>query len=303
MSAQAPPLTVRVSRARFVALWAAAGLLATCAAALIWPGGWRHHSQVVKLTKIEAELFFLDVPRLARVGPGRLAVVRVNGPVRFEPHVYWDEGLRAPIAIEAWAARLGAPVVFNAGQFDEKLRHLGWLKGRGKWLEPVRKARFEGLLVSGVGPLGRAQSPPLAATRIVDLQEEGPDAAQAYDNVVQSMMLLDEKAQTRVRNTQVSACRTVVAEDRSGRTLVIVSEGAVTLHDLAQWLPQSGLNVVRAMNLDGGAESQLAVVEDDQQILLYGRYGHERLLFARPQRAQTVLPAVIAVVSGSVSHQ
>ncbi|RZL00369.1 MAG: hypothetical protein EOO62_24025, partial [Hymenobacter sp.] len=62
------------------------------------------------------------------------------------------------------------------------------------------------------------------AGHIVDLGLPTHDAAaaiaQAHDNVVQSMMLLDDTAQVRVRKSELAACRTVVAQDGHDRLLV-----------------------------------------------------------------------------------
>lgn len=258
--------------------------------------GWRHDSHPMQLPAVDAELFFVQEPSLARAGPDRLAIVRVGNGATFVAHTYQGEGLTGPMHIEEWAKKLGAPVVFNAGQFDQKMHHLGWLKGAGAWLEPGRKSSFKGLFVSG--PMGGA-SPAggqLPWSQIVDLAHDDAGVATLYDNVIQSMMLIDQSAQVRVRESELSACRTVLAQDDQGRMLVIVSEGAVTLHDFAEWLPHSGLHIVRAMNLDGGAESQMAIHTGATQVALFGKYGHERLLTIRPSVAEAPLPAVIAIV-------
>lgn len=234
------------------------------------------------------------MPSLVRTGPDRLAVVRLRGPADFVPHAYAEEGFDEPVNIDVWARKLGAPVVFNAGQFDADGHHLGWLKGRDRWLSPALKGSFKGLLLSGLRP-GDAATANMPWASILDLERGDALQAQAYSNVVQSMMLLDEGARARVRQSDLAACRTVVAEDTQGRMLIIASEGAVTLHDLADWLQVSGLSVVRAMNLDGGAESQLAVTTPELKMTLFGQYGNERMLPVRPSVAQAPLPAVIAV--------
>src|SRR5262249_28072720 len=142
-----------------------------------------------------------------------------------------------------------------------------------------------GLLVSGPmdpqGPWGR----------IVDLEQTDANVVQHYKNVVQSMMLVDEGARVRVRTSDLAACRTVVAEDRRGRLLIIATEGAITLHDMAAWLPNSGLGVVRAMNLDGGIESQLAISTPELTLTLYGQYGTESTVFEARQMVRYPLPA------------
>ena len=157
------------------------------------------------------------------------------------------------------------------------------------WLSPQRKPGWMGLLVSG--PLDGG-----AWGRIVDLEQADANVVRRYRHVLQSMMLVDDAKRIRVRNSERAACRTVVAEDRQGRLLVLATEGAVTLKSLAAWLPRSGLGVVRAMNLDGGIESQLAIDTPELRMALYGQYGTEaHVLEAHGPMVRYPLPVVVAV--------
>ena len=222
----------------------------------------------VTLASPAAEVFAVDLGAIVHRGPTSAHVVRFAGPVELVPHDYRAAGLAAPPSAAAWAQALDAPVVFNAGQFDRERRHLGWLKADGVWLGAQRKPGWMALLVSGAGPDGRA--------RIADLQRDGAEIIANYRHVVQSMMLVDETRSVRVRQSGRSACRSVVAEDRAGRLMVITTDGAVTLSDLAAWLAASSLDVHRAMNLDGGVESQLAVRTPQLRADYVGRYGGDR---------------------------
>jgi hypothetical protein len=47
----------------------------------------------------------------------------------------------------------------------------------------------------------------------------------------------------------------------------------VTLADLARWLQRQELGLVRAMNLDGGIEAQLAVKSRELSFVFFGQYG------------------------------
>ena len=242
-----------------------------------------------RLPSIRADVFFLNVPEIVRRGPPRWVVVRLEQPVSLVPFHYQQAHLAGPLSVEEWAQRLGAPVVFNAGQFAEDLHYLGWLKSRGTWISQQRKSAWLGLLVSG--PIDGG-----GWTRIIDLEHADNAIVQRYQNVMQSMMLVDEAARVRVRQSELAACRTIIAEDQSGRILVIATEGAVTLHDMARWLPQSGLNIVRAMNLDGGIESQLAINTPELNLILYGQYGTSSTVFEPRGQIRYPLPAVIALM-------
>jgi len=176
--------------------------------------------------------------------------------------------------------------VFNAGQFAENNTYLGWLKSDGQWINSQRKQTFLGLLVSG---------PKTGApwAQVIDLQHTDGKVVESYHNVVQSMMLFDQSDNLRVFDTSVAACRTVIAEDNQNQLMLIVTEGAVTLGDLARFLIDADLNLVRAMNLDGGVESQLALSIPEKQITLYGQYSSSSVL--ESTGVKVPLPVVIAV--------
>ena len=278
---------------------ALAGLLALLALALAagwWCSnrgrGYRAAAATTSLPSLRADILFVDASAVVTRGPPRLVVLRLQPSTTLVPHHFRAHGLTQPLTVEGWADKLGAAAVFNSGQFTATLQYIGWLKSGGRWLSPRRKAPWMGLLVSAPRA-GRAQ------TQLLDLalaKQDHVDAIAAdYENVVQSMMLLDDKGVVRVRRSDLTACRTVVAQDGQGRILVLVTEGATTLYDLARWLPHSGLDIRRAINLDGGIEAQLAIRTPELRLAMYGQYGISPSVFAATQLARGALPAVIAV--------
>jgi hypothetical protein len=267
------------------------GAIAALAAASFWQVQSRRRIREqwdsVPLPSIGAELLSIDGKSIVRRGTTRLMVVRFASPVEFVPHHFKTDGLEAPETAEAWAATLRSPVVFNAGQFDDKLAYLGWLKSDGTWLSEQRKPAWKALLVSG--PAGRG-----AWGRIVDLDDAEPTIVERYKHVVQSMMLVDATSKIRVRDTELTASRCVAAEDQRGRILIILVEGATTLGDLARWLPSTSLGVVRAMNLDGGSESQLAINTRELKLAIYGQFSATTAVWS-PRPGGSPLPTVVAV--------
>ena len=283
-------------RGFLVALLVAAGAALYAAKALrdTPPVLGSHGTKLVAIPSLGAEVFYLDAGTIVKRGPPRMLVVRFDGPVDLVPHHFAKESMPRAAPIEEWSERLQAPIVFNAGQFDERLNHLGWLKADGTWLFADRKAQWKGLLVSGPVEGG-------AFSGIIDLEHASPNITDAYRHVVQSMMLIDEESQVRVRDTDKTACRTVVAQDDKGRLLILVSEGAITLGDLARWLGESELHIARAMNLDGGIEAQIAISTPELKLALYGQYGTGSNVFESVGPVRFPLPAVIAVKAAAQS--
>ncbi len=253
--------------------------------------GWHAHSDARggRLEALGADLMFFDAEEIVERGPSRVMVLRFDGPVEWVPHHYRGAGLEGPTTAEAWRKHLGVPVVFNAGQFDEDDDHLGWLKGEGVWLSKLYREQWKALLVST--PREGA-----AWSGIVDLEESDVSEVKRYRNVLQSMMLVDDRAGVRVRESRRTACRTVVAQDNQGRMMLVMTEGAVTLANLGRWLVESDLGVVRAMNLDGGLESQVSLESGDVSMSLYGQYGSGSEVFdAGAGALRRPVPAVVAV--------
>lgn len=247
--------------------------------------------KTIPLPSAGAELLFLDAGPIVQRGSSQVYVVRFVQPVEFVPYYFRDEQFSSPLAVSEWADYIDAPIVFNAGQFDQDFNYLGWLKSEGEWLSRTRHVGWMGLLVSGPTDEG-------AWGRVVDIEQADPDIASRYKHVMQSMMLFDDGGRIRVRRSELAACRTAVVEDTQGRISVVVTEGAITLFDFATWLlAQKELQLVRAMNLDGGVESQLAIHTPEYSIEVYGRYGADTNILESQARSllHYPLPAVVAV--------
>lgn len=205
-----------------------------------------------------------DAAQAAASGSGRVAVLRLAPTlalqVRADPHV----GCAAD-----WAERDDAAVVFNAGFYDARRRHVGWLRDAAGWHQPARHRDWQGLLVSGPQE-ARAGA---ARTRLLDLQRENADEALPYAHQAQSMVLFDAQGTLRCRNSAAAASRCVVATDADGTLYVAVTQGAWTLGGLADWLRRRYPTLVQAINLDGGHEAQLAVRSPAGSWDFFGEHG------------------------------
>jgi hypothetical protein len=108
-------------------------------------------------------------------------------------------------------------------------------------------------------------------------------------------MLLDREGKKRVRRSDWHANRTVVATDRSGRLLIVRTEGAYTLWELAEWLAGSRLGVRQAMSLDGGFESQMCVRAGAVNYLSFGRWSVDNRGDRSLEGVRAKLPAAVGL--------
>jgi len=197
----------------------------------------------------------MDGSAITRKGSPGVTVVRVD-PAKWRVDVFHHTAsAERPVDVDGWLKRTGATVMFNAGQYYPNRVPMGLFIKDGRNLGTSILRNWKGLLVAE--PAGE---PKASRADILDLQFDAYDPATSpWRTAVQSFMLLDRTGAKRVRRSDWHANRTILATDQRARLLVLHTEGACTLWDLAGWIHDSDLDVRHALSLDGGFESQLAI--------------------------------------------
>jgi len=201
------------------------------------------------------------------MGDPFVAALRID-PSRYRFQVYHFTQLdTAPLTIEEWRNRTRALAVFNAGQYYPDLSYMGLLVSGNQRFGSKLHRQWQGLFLAEPG------KNPTHKARILDLKYArfSPDST-PYTQIAQSFMLFDVGGKKRVKKGDWVANRTAVAEDSRGRILIFVSEGALTLWDFAALLQNSKLGLLRAMSMDGGYESELAVGSGRFSYVTYGQW-------------------------------
>ncbi|HYM82064.1 MAG TPA: phosphodiester glycosidase family protein [Candidatus Limnocylindria bacterium] len=242
---------------------------------------WRALAPGVEFTTVRGEPF-------CRRGSSDIAVLRLD-PRRVVLqmlHATREPG-HQPLTIVEWQRRTGAFAVFNAGQYYPDYSYMGLLVCDGEVVSRRLHPNFKAALVAA--PVSGA-----SVARVLDLEHDPIDPkAPGWKQVAQSFMLFGRDGETRVRKSDQVANRTIVAEDRRGRLLVITSEGGYTLWDFAELLKRSPLQLTHAMSMDGGYEAELCVAAKGFRYASFGRWKSEDDESA--PGAQVPLPAVVAV--------
>jgi hypothetical protein len=226
-----------------------------------------------------------------RMGEPYVAVLRIEpNRWRFEVLHYSLNGDDAgPQTIEQWQEQTSAPVVFNSGQYYPDLSYIGLLRNDDQEFGARLHPQWQALFVAEPNRKG------IRRARVIDLKyDQFRPAATPYTRVAQSFMLFDQTGRKRVKKGNWVANRTGIAEDRKGRILVFVSEGGLTIWDFARLLQNSGLNLVKAMSMDGGYESELAVHIRDFDYVGYGQWETNDYGDISLPGIRMPLPAVIA---------
>ena len=194
------------------------------------------------------------------IAPG-LELVQINGPgalssritaLRIEPeHYQFRVHYRPenPTPSEGWQMELATAAAFiNANFYDSAGKAIGWLVEDGNsWVQP--HPRYGGALIV------RGKTVRVITRAALD---------QPVDHAVQGFPTLVRSGAAANRLNDVAlARRSVMAEDQQGRILFFHVGGiGMTLSGFANWLVEQPLEIVNAVNLDGGGSSMLIFKAD-----------------------------------------
>ncbi|HVU67503.1 MAG TPA: phosphodiester glycosidase family protein [Ktedonobacteraceae bacterium] len=155
-----------------------------------------------------------------------------------------------PLSMQEWMQKEQAIALMNGGYFDGQDQATGLVVSDGQVFGTSYQG-FGGML--DVTSQGKVQ--------LRSLRDHPYDSSEGISQATQCtpMLLLGGK-RTEFNADKKASPRSVVALDKQGRLLFIASPGvAFTLDDLATLLEKSDLNLVTALNLDGGSSTGLYV--------------------------------------------
>jgi hypothetical protein len=180
-----------------------------------------------------------------------------------QDHFRFDVAFEAtPRTLESWQRETNAAIVLNGGFYSiDEERHFpdGLIVVNGE---------ASGRSFNGYGGMLAIDRSRAEVRWLVDRPyqpgEQLQAALQAFPILVKPGGQLGFGAE---RENNVPARRTVIAQDREGRILMIVTpEGYFTLHQLSAYLTESDLNLDVALNLDGGGSTGILVANPPELI-------------------------------------
>ena len=182
----------------------------------------------------------------------QIVVIRIE-PGRFRFRAIYREG--DPQSLAAWRAlEPSASLIINANFFDRDHRVLGVVVSDGIRYGAAYSDRG-GLFVQ------RSGSPTVTSTLSPQSQIDS-----SVQQAIQGFPLLVDQGQPAYVGSPHGERnrRTLIAEDKSGNILIMVSPFlGLSLHELSAYLPETGLEIVTAVNLDGGGSTMLALPAAD----------------------------------------
>ena len=171
-------------------------------------------------------------------------------PTFIQPRVAYD--VAAPGRISEWQAALDTLAIVNGGYFDDQGRATALTIFDGV----VRGASYEGF-----GGMFAVYSDGRVEVRSLSEQPYNEDEAIVQALQSAPMLVRNGAAVPQPNDDGQRARRSVVATDSAGRILVLVNGWPeLSLSDLSTWLvAQPELEIMQALNLDGGSSTGLAV--------------------------------------------
>lgn len=163
-----------------------------------------------------------------------------------------------PLLMSEWMKQTNALAIINGGYFDTHNRPTGLL---------ISDGQTYGTSYSGFGGMLAVDGQGNVTLRSLSQQPYDPDNEQFQQATQSSPMLMLNGKRTQFNANAASSRRSVVAVDKQGRLLLIVSPNqAFSLDELADLLASSDLSIKTALNLDGGASTGLYVHAGSQQV-------------------------------------
>jgi uncharacterized protein YigE (DUF2233 family) len=230
------------------------------------------------------------------VHSGSRAVLDVITILRLKPDQWSFKVFYSPTpkSIQEWQSATKAPIICNGGFYQENFKPAGRILVNGVSIGPLKNSSMKGMFLAE--PKKGFEQIPKA--RLIDLKaENSEETISKYDQGIQSFpILLDPRGQVRVNPSNFQANRTVIAQDRQGNILILITEKPFfTLYELGQYLKKMPLALIFALNLDGGNRTQLTVQIKDftyQHTGLEGTPEASRLFFPD---GNAKLPTVIGI--------
>lgn len=186
--------------------------------------------------------------RTISVAGGTVAALRLD-PSRIAVRVAYQP--QTPLTISAWMQTRQPLAVINGGYFEANQEASALTIADGK---------STGESYTGFGGMLAVTAD--GAIALCSLVDEPYNPQETLRQAIQSFprLVWDGQALTLPNDNGQRARRSVVAIDAAGQLLLLITDAPLwTLSELATWLGDSDLAIDRALNLDGGPSTGLAV--------------------------------------------
>jgi len=197
-----------------------------------------------------------DILHVVRINPRRARLVALSRT---------KQDLRKRTA-QQWCEDFGFVAVINAGMYDvDLITHVGYMKTPSTVNNKRWNKTYESVLLFD----GTASLHPPA--KIMDRSDLNETILKSFGTVIQNLRLIKNPGINVWEPQSRAWSEAAIAEDRSGNILFLFSRKPYTMFEFNENLLHTGLNVVRAMHVEGGPEASLSLCADTKKLHLAGR--------------------------------
>lgn len=163
-----------------------------------------------------------------------------------------------------------AKILINGSYYDENRNPTTAI-----WQAGVCINKKKGILKKGALFL---QSEDRKKINLINLKENPVDITKdKFYYAIQSMPVIISDGYITVNKSDWRANRTIIAKDKDENILIVVTEGSqkyksFSLYEMSEWLLKNNFNLILAVNLDGGYESQLSINTDKLKYSTIGQW-------------------------------
>jgi len=192
------------------------------------------------------ELRMLQVTRPQPLATAQLVIVRLD-PSRVRFRIGYAPG--HPQSLHSWFVQQHVVLAVNGGYFDAQYHSTALVISDGV---------ASGTSYHGFGGMFAVAADGAVLLRSLRAQAYSPQEQLTQAMQSAPMLVMPGATVAAIHDDGQLARRTVIARDRSGRVLLIISPGIdFSLSALAAWLVSSDLAIDQALNLDGGSSTGL----------------------------------------------
>src|SRR6266849_526903 len=167
---------------------------------------------------------------------------------------------RQPLLMHEWMQQGRAIAIINGGYFDQQDNATALVVSNGKVF---------GESYGGFGGMLSVDTHGIVNLRSLRQQPYDPNTEQLEQATQSAPMLMSGGKRTQFSADASQTRRSVVAMDKQGRLLFIVSPNQIfSLDELADQLVSSDLSIETALNLDGGSSTGLYVKGGSSQVTI-----------------------------------
>ncbi len=165
-----------------------------------------------------------------------------------------------PLTVDAWMKQTGAVAVVNGGYFSSQ--------NQAEALT-ISDGNVSGQSYVGQGGLFGVDANGNIVLRWLANQAYNPNVDQLQQATESRPMLMINGQRTTFEESSASNRRTVIARDKAGHVLFIVSpQRSFSVDELADQLVASDLSLQDALNLDGGSSTGMYVTAGNQKVTI-----------------------------------